>query len=392
MKKILPPCIVFLLIILFTSPPARGSYKIPPPEVIKLIDARVPDYTFLSPDGTSMLLMERRLYPPISLISRPTIPLAGVRINSDTHSLQRLTDYPSLSLIAVEKGETCRLKLPERSNIDPPLWSPDSQYFAFTFEGDKGLHLCVGKAASGEVKVYGAMRLNNITGQPIKWRSDSRHLLVKLVPAPQGRAPQLSTIPPGPKTEETSGKIAPVRTYQNLLRNPGDEKLFSWYALSQPALLDVTTGKLSPLGAPGIYDDISFSPDGNHILVTRITPPFSYRVPFELFPRTIEIWDRSGKVVKTLARLPVQDEIPTEGVPTGPRDIRWQPHYPARLLWVEALDGGDPTKKVSFRERVMTLDAPFTAEPASPGMKPSLFSSFKRRLSLSSAVSVAPVR
>jgi len=107
-------CIVFLSIFLFTSPPVQGSYKIPPPDIIKLIDARVPDYTFLSPDGAFMLLMERRLYPPISLVSRPTIPLAGVRINSENHSLQRLTDNPSLSLLLVEKGEIKKLKLPEK--------------------------------------------------------------------------------------------------------------------------------------------------------------------------------------------------------------------------------------------------------------------------------------
>ena len=37
---------------------------------------------------------------------------------------------------------------------------------------------------------------------------------------------------------------------------------------------------------------------------------------------------------------------------------------PATLVWTEALDGGDPNKEAEHRDRFMTLDAPFDAEPA----------------------------
>ncbi len=43
----------------------------------------------------------------------------------------------------------------------------------------------------------------------------------------------------------------------------------------------------------------------------------------------------------------------------GPRDVRWQPLHPARLVWTEALDGGDPRAKAAHRDRIMTLAAPF---------------------------------
>jgi dipeptidyl aminopeptidase/acylaminoacyl peptidase len=33
-------------------------------------------------------------------------------------------------------------------------------------------------------------------------------------------------------------------------------------------------------------------------------------------------------------------------------------------MWVEALDGGDPRKKITPRDRIMRLDAPFSAQPA----------------------------
>ncbi|MFY7951870.1 MAG: alpha/beta hydrolase family protein, partial [Armatimonadaceae bacterium] len=35
---------------------------------------------------------------------------------------------------------------------------------------------------------------------------------------------------------------------------------------------------------------------------------------------------------------------------------QWRPLHPARLLWVEALDGGDPLAKIPHRDRVLRLD------------------------------------
>jgi dipeptidyl aminopeptidase/acylaminoacyl peptidase len=60
-----------------------------------------------------------------------------------------------------------------------------------------------------------------------------------------------------------------------------------------------------------------------------------------------------------LADVPLCDNIPIEGVRTGPRAVRWWPGYPARLLWTEALDGGDPNRKADVREQLYYQDAPF---------------------------------
>src|SRR5262249_42886183 len=71
-----------------------------------------------------------------------------------------------------------------------------------------------------------------------------------------------------------------------------------------------------------------------------------------------------GKVKVKVASLPLADQVPIEGVPTGPRAVRWRPTEPATLVWAEALDGGDPKKKVPHRDRVLTWKAPFRGEPA----------------------------
>jgi hypothetical protein len=97
------------------------------------------------------------------------------------------------------------------------------------------------------------------------------------------------------------------------------------------------------------------SPDGRFLLVTRLKRPFSYRVPYFYFARTTEVWDaRDSSLVTTVADLPVTDEVPRQGVPTGPRSVTWQEKKDATLLWAEALDGGDPKKKVPHRDALST--------------------------------------
>ena len=87
-------------------------------------------------------------------------------------------------------------------------------------------------------------------------------------------------------------------------------------------------------------------------------------MPYSYFARKTEVWDRNGRPVVTVADLPISDDVPRQGVPTGPRQVNWQPLHDARLIWTEALDGGDPRKKVAHRDKVMSLEAPFTAKPS----------------------------
>ena len=80
-------------------------------------------------------------------------------------------------------------------------------------------------------------------------------------------------------------------------------------------------------------------------------------------PRDVEIWDRTGRKERTVASLPIADRVALGGVQTGPRNYRWEPSTAATLLWVEALDGGNPKEKALHRDRLVTLAAPFQGEP-----------------------------
>lgn len=353
-------CMALLLLTIHSD--CHGAYKIPPSDIVKIIDSPAPPAGFESPDGCFLLLLEQTIHPPLKLLVEPRIPLAGLEINPRQGALFCKSLYPGLSLMEVRSRKLVKLELPDDANISVPSWSHDGKFFAFTNQGESGLELYVGSAEDGRLRTWPRLRVTNILDTPFAWQKDGR-LLVRLVPDRRGDPPKSPEIPAGPTVEETSGKFSKVSTYQNLLRNEQDEKLFEYYAASQPAFLNVDTGTITEVGMPGLYLNSSVSPDGNFILVTRLHRPFSYKVPYYYFAKTTEVWDRSGKPVRQIASRPVEEEIPPEGVPTGPRGFMWQPLSPARLLWVEALDGGDPLREVPFRDALVSLEAPFKEKP-----------------------------
>ena len=114
---------------------------------------------------------------------------------------------------------------------------------------------------------------------------DNRTLLVQLVPPTRGAAPATPPVPPEPNTQESSGRPGPVRTFEDLLKSPHDENLFEYYATSQLALVDSTSGRATPIGQAAIFQAVDAAPDGHHLLVTRAQRPFSYLFPDSAFPK-----------------------------------------------------------------------------------------------------------
>lgn len=140
--------------------------------------------------------------------------------------------------------------------------------------------------------------------------------------------------------------------------------MFEHYATSQ--LVRITLdGQLTDVGRPGIISGASPSPDGKWLLVTTLARPFSYSVTLNYFPTKIEVWTPDGAVARSVATRPLIERVPWGGdaAQTGPRNPSWRADVAATLTWVEALDGGDPTRTAAKRDRILALDAPFSGEP-----------------------------
>ncbi len=340
---------------------AQTPYKQPPQAVVDLIDAPPPPQAVVSPAEDAVLLVEPEAYPPIALLAEPLLRLAGVRITPATGCRQRTLRFTGLSVQPFDGSPAKRVALPAGARVGRPAWSPDGRRFAFTRDLADGVELWVGEAASGAARAVPGLRLNDVLGAPFSWEGGK--LLARAVPKDRGAAPRAPAVPIGPIVEESAGKASQMATFQDLLRTPQDETLFEHYARSQLVLVDARTAAATAVGLPDLYTDADASPDGRYRLVQRLKRPFSTRVPWFYFARVAEVWDAAGKTVATIADLPVSDEIPRQGVATGPRDVAWQPLAPATLVWAEATDGGDPTRKLPHHDRLLALAAPFTGAP-----------------------------
>jgi len=337
---------------------AQQAYRTPPQVVVGILDAPPPPATFVSPDREWLLLADRAAMPTIAEMSQPMLRLAGDRINPATNGPFRAVNLTALRLEQVADGATRAVQTPAGAKIGYPMWSPDGRLVAFTVTGAEGIALWVATVATGQAASLTGPVLNATMGAPCSWMPDATQMVCRFVPEGRGAAPVASRVPPGPHVQVAEGRASPAPTYEDLLQNPDDERLFDYYFTSRIGRVDVATHAVAWMGDPGVYDNVDASPNGQYVLVERIHTPYSYHVPAGLFPHLIEVWDRDGHAVRRIADLPLGEHIPVRGVRVGPRAVQWRPGKPATLVWAEALDGGDPRRQVPQRDRVVALTLP----------------------------------
>ena len=357
---------LLVAVALVTGAPAEDGYRTPPPALADMVDAPTTPDTSLSPDGTRMVLMERRPLSTLAELSRPELRLAGMRLSPATDGRSRQRPGTSLTIKTVaDLAEVEVTGLPADAGIADVTWSADSSRFAFTVTLDDRIELWIAGAAAGKSRRLSDARVSLALGARPCWTDGGREMLYLAVPADRGAPPAQPRVPAAPVIEESRGRVAPARTYQDLLENGHDADLFEYYGTTRLERVNLD-GQRTPIGQPAMYDSFDPSPGGRYILVEQLHRPFSYRVPAERFPRKIEIWDAQGKLVRRLADLPLQEEIPIAfgSVATDPRAVGWRADAPATLVWAEALDGGDAGAEADERDRLFMLPAPFAGPPA----------------------------
>jgi len=345
------------------------NYHEPPEAIVQLVDTRPTPNVEVSPKdktGQQWLLIEEISgLPPISDLAQPELRLAGLRFNPRTNGPSRGSYLTSLKLKALPEGtEKTVSGLPANAKIRFTAWSPDARhvYFANVSDSstDAGLSLWIVDVATARARQLPGIALNGIFGQPCEWTSDSQSLICKAVAKGRGAAPQRSEVPTGPVIQENLGRITPGPTYQDLIKNPEDEKTFDYYATSQVEVMHLD-GTMKSIGKPGVIQSVSPSPDGHYIMLDERHHPYSYLLPFVFFPQRVQVINLATGASKQLADKPLEDAIPNihDAVEAGPRDFVWRSDAPATVCWVEAGDGGDPRKDVPIRDILFLLNAPF---------------------------------
>ncbi|PYS20949.1 MAG: hypothetical protein DMF72_19100 [Acidobacteria bacterium] len=349
----------------FAQTPSGPRYMTPPKGVVDAFDAPPLPAAILSPSKQVIALTYRRPYPTIAELSQPILRLAGARVNPRTNGPQRTANIYAITLRKISDGAETKVMVPPQANLSNIHFSPDGAHISFLNTKPTGIELWLADTATGRARlVSGVDRLNATTGDPCDWLHDNKTLICQFVPNGRGPAPAEPTVPTGPNIQENVGKAAPAPTFEDMLKTAHDDDLFAYYFTSQIAAIDSTNGRKTLIGKPGIFDSVAPSPSGEYLLVTSIKRPFSHLIPLNGFPEDVEVWTRAGQLAKNIADLPSREGVPLTGVQTGPRGIHWRHDQPAVVLWAEALDGGDLKNKVPFRDKVMSLSAPFTEAPA----------------------------
>ena len=347
------------------------KYQTPPQALQDLLLAPPTPRVSLASDGRTLALLAVQDFPTVAELAQPELRLAGLRINPRTNGPTRVSYAVGLKLKKLPNGPETEVQgLPAAARISGLSWSPDNKTLAFalTTPGagtDGRVELWVADVASASARRLLAQPLNDAFGNSFEWVSDSQTLLARAVPADRGAASSATAAPTGPAVQENvGGKKSAAPTYQDLLKSPADERLFDYYGTAQLLRVKLADGSAQPLGTPGILQTASPSPDGKYVLLRTRHRPYSYTLPFSSFPQRLDVLDlASGAVVKTVADLPLADNVPTnfDAVPTGPRGHAWRADAPATLYYAEAQDGGDPKAKADIRDKLFTLAAPFSS-------------------------------
>ncbi|HEY9126174.1 MAG TPA: S9 family peptidase, partial [Acidobacteriaceae bacterium] len=345
------------------------KYQLPPEAMVKLVDAAPTPLLSLSPAhaaGPRRTLIEQSAsLPTIADLAEPELRLAGLRFNPKANAQSRTRYFISLKLqelplSGAKTAETSITGLPAHPHILYPQWSPDGRHIAFANQEPAGLSLWIIDVARAHAAPVPGLRLNSVLTTPLTWLNDTA-LAVLATPAARGPEPKHSDVPTGPTVEENLGKATPAPTYEDLLKTPYDEAVFTYFAAAQIEEVRLS-GEPRKIGKPGVFASLDSSPDGKYLLAEELHTPFSYHQPYDRFPTRRSVYTVATGASKVLDDAPLIDNLPIDrdAVEPGPREFGWRNDQPATVAFVKAADGGDPKKESAIRDRVYQIEAPFT--------------------------------
>ncbi|MBE7173068.1 MAG: S9 family peptidase [Williamsia sp.] len=342
-----------------------NSYKTPPKEIEELVLAKPTPGVSLDSKANWMILMERSSFPGVDELAEPELRIAGLRIDPNNFGPSRGSHITGLQIKNIQTKELSAIKdLPKNLRAGILQWSPDETQFAFTNTEADRIDLYRVNIAEKKAYKVNTTPLNAVLGNfgIFSWL-DNHTILYRGVVNGLQQLPPKPLAPKGPNIQESKGKQGASRTYEDLIRTAYDETLFEFYATSQLIKNDFT--KETKIGIPAIYSRISASPDKNYLLVSKINKPFSYLVPANGFPTTIEVLTVNGESKKVLATNPSSEGNPIgfDDVPAYARNYSWREDEPATLTYIQALDKGLGRTKAPYRDALYAVSLEGNATP-----------------------------
>ena len=329
-----------------------------PGQTVQDLFASDPNYAtldYMSPDGDHFVIPLSTELSTLEQVGEETLRLAMLEIRARTDRLWHLDTYGlyGLRFYSLSERAFTDVELPDGIFISDLMWSPDGTRLAFLAHLEEGTQVWIASTADGSVQPAGDARVIATLGtsargqgsepsRMLQW-APSGSLITLAAPANRGAEPAAPALPSGPSIRHTRAAATPTRTMPFLLDDAHDADLLEHYTRSQ--IVELAPGRPArPIGDPGMFESVALSPDGRHLMTTRLDHPFSFIASYTGFPRVTEVLDvASGNVLATLEERELR-EGRGGGSGDGPRGWQWRPDGSgiSYLHRVPAGDDGSP--------------------------------------------------
>ena len=202
--------------------------------------------------------------------------LGGIAINSRNNAPWRAPDIDGITVVRLDAAETSEFQIlaPFDTTLGWVRFSPDGAWLSYVVLRDTGVEQWVAEIAAGIPRPLTSASLNAAWGEPCQWLADSSGMLCRFLKSGRGSPPEAA------------------------------DALFEYHFTSQLGTVRLATGRRSDLGAPGLFARAEPVPNSDQLLVVRLGEPSGADVAAHQLPRSVEIHDADGNVVRRLADLP----------------------------------------------------------------------------------------
>ena len=200
--------------------PDVSKYLLPSAQIVATFDAPPLPQVIVSPTRQALAITTRKGSPSLAELARPTLRLAGLRVDPKNNGPHRTATNGGgyrITLKRIADGREIPVSVPTQANVSNVHFSPDGARLSFTNTKDAGVELWIADATTGQAKTMsGADRLNAANGDPCDWLHDSVTIVCQLVPPDRGPAPSEPPVPAGPtrpgESRQGGAQLQPTKT------------------------------------------------------------------------------------------------------------------------------------------------------------------------------------
>lgn len=328
----------------------------------KLMKDVGPGWMRLSPDQQWLIMATGNAYPSIySENTEGRIELLGRELYVDRplETGSFLTD--TVKLIHINTGQSRELTLPERK-IRDARWSPDSESVAFIGVSPKALDIWHFQLSQQQPEHWSDIAVSGQLDAPsVIWLPDSQSVILR-----HSRMLLVNTFTPAATMQIADTQSVQTRVYRNTLDTDFARKQFS-ALLRQQAVLLSKSGEVRPLTSEILLESISVSPNGHYLLVQHFSDEVQPGIHLNRLAREYQVVEiATGNISTVLPKLETAHLRAREpdAAAKGARLVQWRPDHPAALVWAESIEQQGHSVAATYRDAVLTLEAPFHASPA----------------------------